>query len=300
MSGQSERSVQPSEAPQNNTMAEQGHFFARFWGVRGSIPTPDAEFIGFGGNTACVELRVADQRLIFDGGTGLRALGQTLIAQAPIEAHLFFTNAHWDRIQGFPFFKPAFVATNSFHIYGAMALNGASIKQLLMSQMIRPNFPVSLKAMQANLQFYNVVPGEIIQLTPELEIETCTLNPSNRAIGYRVNWHGHSIVYATDAADATEHVDATLMYLARDADLLIYDVAQLETLPYDTDSLDDCQMKIWEAGLQMAKQANVKQVALFHHEPGCSDRCLAAYEKQLKTQFAQCQFAREGMTIAVA
>lgn len=82
---------------------KQNQFTVQFWGVRGSIASPGAETVRYGGNTPCVEMRVGGHRLIFDGGTGLRVLGQSLLSQMPVEAHMFFTHTHWDHIQGFPF-----------------------------------------------------------------------------------------------------------------------------------------------------------------------------------------------------
>jgi phosphoribosyl 1,2-cyclic phosphodiesterase len=105
-------------------------------------------------------MRVGSERLIFDGGTGLRVLGQSLLSQMPVEAYMFFTHSHWDHIQGVPFFIPAFVKGNCFHIYGALAPNGASLKQRLTDQMLHPNFPVPLQVMQADLQFNDLKIGE--------------------------------------------------------------------------------------------------------------------------------------------
>ena len=89
-----------------------------FWGVRGSIPTPGPETATVGGNTSCVEVRAGNLLLVFDGGTGLRLLGKSLLKSMPITAHLFFSHVHWDHIQGFPFFDPAFVPGNVIHLYG--------------------------------------------------------------------------------------------------------------------------------------------------------------------------------------
>ncbi|MEO1068963.1 MAG: MBL fold metallo-hydrolase, partial [Cyanobacteria bacterium J06638_6] len=119
-------------------------FLVRFWGVRGSVASPGSSTVRYGGNTSCIEMLVGEHRLIFDGGTGLRELGNALLAEMPVEANLFFTHSHWDHIQGFPFFSPAFVSGNRFNIYGAVAPNGSTIEQRLNDQMLHPNFPVPL------------------------------------------------------------------------------------------------------------------------------------------------------------
>lgn len=125
----------------------------RFWGVRGSIPCPGSHTVRYGGNTPCVEIQANGQRVIFDGGTGLRVLGEHLMGQQPVAAHLFFTHTHWDHIQGFPFFQPAFVPGNQFHIYAVPGKNGQGIERRLNDQMLHPNFPVPLQIMGGDLRF---------------------------------------------------------------------------------------------------------------------------------------------------
>ena len=115
----------------------QNQFQIKFWGVRGSIPCPGEQTVRYGGNTSCVEMQVGGERLIFDAGTGLRILGESLMSQMPVKAHLFFTHSHWDHIQGFPFFTPAFIAGNRFNIYAMPSPNGATMKQRLHDQMRR-------------------------------------------------------------------------------------------------------------------------------------------------------------------
>ena len=140
----------------------ENQFKINFWGVRGSIPCPGASTVRYGGNTPCVEMEVGGERLIFDGGTGLRVLGQSLLGKMPVQAHIFFSHSHWDHIQGFPFFVPAFIKGNTFKIYGAVTPNGATIKQRLNDQMLHPNFPVPLQIMQSDLQFYDLDIGKKI------------------------------------------------------------------------------------------------------------------------------------------
>ena len=145
-------------------LLKQNQFTVIFWGVRGSIACPGTETVRYGGNTPCVEMRVGGHRLIFDGGTGLRVLGQSLLSQTPVNAHMLFTHTHWDHIQGFPFFAPAFVKNNRFHIYGPISPNGATIQQRLNDQMLNPNFPVPLQIMGAELKFFDLEIGQSIKI----------------------------------------------------------------------------------------------------------------------------------------
>jgi phosphoribosyl 1,2-cyclic phosphodiesterase len=280
---------------QPNSSASQ--FSVRFWGVRGSIPTPGTETVRYGGNTSCVELNVGGKRLIFDGGTGLRALGKSLIPHMPVEAHIFFTHTHWDRIQGFPFFVPAFKQGNSFHIYGATGPNGASIKQRLSDQMLRPNFPVPLQMMQSQMTFHNISPGSVIALD-DIVVETISLNRPNSALGYRVTWNGYSVVYATDTEHSPDHMDQNLLYLAQQADLLIYDAAYADHTYYDPGaSASSHSMAPWHAGIEVAIAANVKHVIIFHHDPAHEDDFLDQVEAEVQERFPNVQLACEGMVL---
>jgi phosphoribosyl 1,2-cyclic phosphodiesterase len=273
------------------------NFTVRFWGVRGSIPTPGVDTVRFGGNTACMEIRVNGKRLVFDGGTGLRVLGKQWLQEMPVQAHLFFTHTHWDRIQGFPFFAPAFIEGNQFDIYGAMGANGASIKQLLSEQMLRPNFPVPLQVMRSALQFHDITPGSVITLD-DVVVETVALNRPNGALGYRITWNGYSVVYATDTEHSPGQLDQGLLYLAHQADLLIYDAAYVDHAYYSPEH--NRQPETWCAAVEVAIAAQVKQIVLFHHDPTHEDDFLDRVEVEMQAQLPNVQLAREGMAIEVA
>lgn len=294
-----------------------GGFTVQFWGVRGSIPTPGADTVRYGGNTACVEMLVGGKRLIFDGGTGLRVLGKHLLhhtlpqaeaevdptglsptGKARIEGHIFFTNAQWDRIQGFPFFVPAFVEGNHFHIYGAMAPNGASIKQCLTDQMLRPNFPTPLQAMRSQLEFCNISAGSITTID-DVVIETIALNRFTSALGFRVTWQGHSVVYASDTDHSTGNADQGLLYLAQQADLLIYDGTYADRNYPEITVVPTAETSPWEAAVGVATTANVKELIMFHHNPAHDDDCLDHVEMEIHAHFKRARLAREGMIIQV-
>jgi phosphoribosyl 1,2-cyclic phosphodiesterase len=273
-------------------------FIVKFWGVRGNIPTPGTETIRYGGNTVCVELQVAGQRLIFDGGTGLWVLGKQLLQEMPVQAHIFFTHSHWDRIQGFPFFAPAFVSGNRFDVYGAVGLNGASIKQRLSDQMLRPNFPVPLQMMQAALHFHDIVPGSTLTLEKDIVVETIALHRSNRALGYRVSWNEHSVVYATDVEPRTDQIEPGLLYLAHQADLLIYDIAS-DTFCLEQNTSFTPSLPAWQTAAEVANLLQVKQMVLFHHDPCDEDDVLDQVESSIQASSAQVRLAREGMVVSI-
>src|SRR3954466_15308685 len=134
-----------------------------FWGVRGSIPSPGPDTVGVGGNTSCVEVRAGKLLLVFDGGTGLRLLGKTLLKEMPITAHLFFSHVHWDHIQGFPFFDPAFVPGNVIHLYGGNNVS-RTLEETLAGQMDPPSFPVHLTDMGAKMTFNDLAAGQKLEI----------------------------------------------------------------------------------------------------------------------------------------
>ncbi|NJM90218.1 MAG: MBL fold metallo-hydrolase [Hydrococcus sp. RU_2_2] len=275
----------------------QNQFQIKFWGVRGSIPCPGNQTVRYGGNTSCVEMQVGGERLIFDAGTGLRILGDSLISQMPVKAHLFFTHSHWDHIQGFPFFTPAFIAGNHFNIYAMPSPNGATMKQRLHDQMLHPNFPVPLQIMQANLEFYDIEIGEALHLG-EVTVETARLNHPGEAVGYRVNWGGHSACYITDTEHFPDRLDENVLWLSREADILVIDTTYTDEEYYDEKfSKVGWGHSTWQEAVKIAKAAKVKQLVLFHHDPSHDDNFLDRLAGEVAIAFPNSILAKEGLSI---
>lgn len=268
-------------------------FIVQFWGVRSGLPTPSSENSRYGGNTTCVEMQIGGQRLIFDGGSGLRMLGKTLVQQQ-VEAHIFFTHSHWDRIQGFPFFTPAFIRGNCFHIYGATAVNGASMKQRLSDQMLQPHFPYPLQVMQSDLKFHQLNSGKVIALG-DITIQVGLINKVHRAMGFRVTGFGHTVVYAADLKPAIDTLEPSLIQLAGDADLLISNASGTAPTGHESQSIESS----WQTAVALADCANVKRLALFHYDPDHNDDCLDQVEASVHAAFPKCLLTREGMTLTI-
>jgi phosphoribosyl 1,2-cyclic phosphodiesterase len=272
-------------------------FQIKFWGVRGSIPCPGSETVRYGGNTSCVEMQVGRERLIFDGGTGLRLLGQSLMAESPVKAHLFFSHSHWDHIQGFPFFIPAFIRGNTFKIYAVPSPNGVTMKQRLHDQMSHPNFPVPLQIMRADLEFYNLEMGETLNYG-DVSVETRPLNHPGEAVGYRVNWQGLSAAYITDTEHFPDRLDDNVLALAWQADVMIIDATYT-----DEEYNDPKYSKVgwghstWQQAVKIAQAAQVKQLVLFHHDPAHNDDFLDRIGEQARKILPQTILAREGLLI---
>ncbi|MDE5084610.1 MAG: MBL fold metallo-hydrolase [Trichodesmium sp. St18_bin1] len=274
-------------------------FVVKFWGVRGSVPTPGKDTLKYGGNTSCIEMQVGGKRLIFDGGTGIRELGKEMMQEMPVEAYLFFTHYHWDHIQGFPLFTPAFSEGNCFHIYGAIPPEGESMKQHFIDRVLHYNSPIPLKGMQADLQFYELEHGQKMMLH-DIEIETGSLNHPNTAMGYRVTWNGRSAVYCSDTEHFSDRLDENVVHLARGADVLIYDAMYTDDEYHSSKSPKvGWGHSTWQEAIKVAKAAGVKRVVIFHHEPAHGDDFLDRIGEKAKAVFPMAVMAIEGLVLPV-
>jgi phosphoribosyl 1,2-cyclic phosphodiesterase len=274
-------------------------FTVRFWGVRGSIPVPGKSTVEIGGNTSCVEVRAGSELLIFDAGTGLRALGNHLMQELPIVARMFFTHVHWDHIQGFPFFAPAFIKGNRFDLFGARKLSN-TIAETLAGQMNFPNFPVSLSEMAAQMNFHDLHEGEAVACGDAV-ITNAQLNHPGGVFAYRVDFGGHAVVIATD----TEHyscVDQKLVDLAEGVDVLVYDAMYTPDEYVGTGDLmprTGWGHSTWEEGIRVADAARARKLVLFHHDPDHDDETVRQIEARAKEAFPNAIAAYEGLSLEV-
>lgn len=272
----------------------------KFWGVRGSIPATGHATADIGGNTSCVEVRCGDSLLIFDGGTGLRLLGRSLAPELPTTVHLFFSHVHWDHIQGFPFFAPAFSAGNTIHMYGARNFLG-TVETAMAGQMEFPNFPVVLGQLASELKFHDITPGETIEVADDVKVRTVAGNHPGGVLIYRVEHAGSAVVYATDT-EYEDEIDEAVVDLCRGADVLIFD--SMYTPEEYEGKADGTSRKGWGhstmvTGARLANLAGVGQYVLFHHDPDQDDEAVAAKTERAKALFENSIAAYEGLTIEV-
>lgn len=278
---------------------EQRHpdsFLVRIWGARGSIPAPGPETVRYGGNTPCVEVRCGNELIILDAGSGIRKLGLALQEEQPLQATILFSHLHWDHIQGFPFFRPAFVQQNRFQIYAKRQLNN-TLRNLMSGQMMYPHFPKSLEDMAAEMTFHELDPGDVLHLGA-VKVSCAPANHPDDCIAFRIEYRNRALVYATD----TEHfecVDPVLKHLSRHADCLIYDTMFTE----DEYLGRNGQMpragwghSTWREGVRLAEAAGARRLVLFHYNPAHDDAFIGQIEKEARAVFPETYAAYEGLT----
>jgi phosphoribosyl 1,2-cyclic phosphodiesterase len=300
----------------------------KFWGVRGSIPCPGPNTAKYGGNTACVEVKIEslNRSIIIDAGSGIRELGNKLMAngcsQGDFTAEIFLTHTHWDHIMGFPFFAPIYVPTSKIRIYGPTTYEEESLKDVLGGQWTYRYFPVRHEELTSKLEYIDLKEGHY-DLGQGLHLQTKYLNHPLQCLGYRFEFDGKVLctafdtepyfnVFCTDPHDpgydeaiaaegeqAAAEENARMLRFINGADLLIYD-AQYTQAEY-------CQSRVgWghspiEHVIDVARRSKVRQLALFHHDVLRTDDQLDAmgpvYCKEVDGPGFQSFFAREGMEI---
>ncbi len=290
----------------------------KFWGVRGSIPVPGQETARYGGNTTCIEVQSKDGDLIiFDAGTGIRVLGLEMMkrefGQGKGNAFLFFTHSHWDHIQGFPFFAPAYVGKkdekgarvsgsgNTFHLYGASDVDDR-LEATLRGQMDNFYFPVDLGYLSSEIKFHTFQNNKV-QIGSTV-ISAARLIHPNGVLGYRIEDENHSICIATDCEHPSDgSIDQNLLKLATNADVLIYDgqytPEEYSPLKYGIEApgKEGFGHSTPTEGIRVAKAAQAKRLIITHHDPLHNDDKLDEMQAKAREYFKNLDFAVEGMCI---
>lgn len=277
-----------------------------FWGVRGSTPTPQIENLNYGGNTPCIEVSLPnDEVFIFDAGSGIRNLGDSLVERfrnRKLKPKIFFTHFHWDHIQGIPFFRPLYDETSevTFHSVHfaeirSRRLGAASpLEETLKLQMANPYFPISLDMLAARKVFAEIDPEP--QKFGELTIHPFPLNHPGRAFGYRIEQEGAVIVYASDLEHGHPELDKVVREYSQNANLLIFDS---QFTPEDFGRHEGWGHSTWLEACKVAREACVDQLALFHHNPYYNDHTFYQIVQKARREFENTVGAQEGWTLVL-
>jgi len=258
----------------------------RFWGVRGSIPSPGPHTMRYGGNTTCIEVRTDDNSLIIlDAGTGIFPLAQELLKQLPVQANVFMTHTHWDHIQGLPFFTPLYIPGNSVRIHGGYdVVAGRGVDQIIDVQLQYSYFPVREAEMRGSIEYATLSIGEPVHVG-DATVTPLLLNHPVVNFGYRIDCNGKAMFFTGDHepwpniyspedegySEFQQVIDLQQAQLDRSLaglDLLIADSSY---------TADEYSTRIgWghgtlEDNMAWASRLGVKKLVCTHHEPTRSD-----------------------------
>lgn len=312
-----------SAAPPNPAAQLPVGNLLRFWGVRGSIPTPGPNTVFYGGNTTCVELRADNQLIILDSGSGIRLLGQQLVEEfkeRSLELTLLLTHTHWDHIQGFPFFAPAYIANNQVRIIGYEGYR-KGLENTLAVQMESSYFPIGLRQLPSNISF--IEQREMAFHVGPIRARAIFANHPSVCVGYRLDTSTGSVAFLPDhesysrmrlharagghqgqeTFDYCRAEDQKLVEFLRDVDVLVLD-SQYDETEYQTHV--GWGHSCYEDSVGTALAAGAKRLFLFHHDPGHDDARISRMVGHAREMVASHQSkmvveaAREGLTVALA
>lgn len=268
----------------------------KFWGVRGSIPVPGLDTVRIGGNTPCVEVQTVDREvLIIDAGTGIRQLGLDLERRSAerLIAVLLFSHTHLDHIQGLPFFSPARFRHNRLVIMGEHRV-GKHLEQVLAGQMTDAYLPFTMEDLPADLLIKEVRDGERIVIGDRTTALPRRLPHPGGVFGFRISCQGKVVVYASDVNHPLGDLDPRVIELAQEADLLIHDAQYTIQRKQERPAWGHSS---WFEAVQTARAANVRRLALFHHDPEHTDDDLEELERKAMKHFPASFVAREGQEV---
>jgi phosphoribosyl 1,2-cyclic phosphodiesterase len=269
----------------------------RFWGVRGSMPTPGRKTVRYGGNTACVEVRLGDRRLLLDAGSGLvEFVAATAAEPGPVNIDLLLSHTHYDHICGLPFYAPLFQPKNEVRIWLGRLNHGHPAEVALRSSMTPPLMPDMAALIRAQVRYHEFEVGAALDLGGGVTVRTAMLHHPGGCVGYRIEWSGRVMVYLTDTAHGDPTTDGVLRELCRDAGLLIYD-AMLTDEEFPSRIL--WGHSTWREGVRLADECGARQLVLFHHAPFRDDKALAALVAEAASVRPGTIAAREGLELTV-
>lgn len=274
-------------------------FVVKFWGTRGSIATSHENYKEFGGNTSCVSVETQDHLFVFDMGTGLRDLGLWMMQHAKKNAHIFVSHLHYDHVIGFPFFQPAWAPDVTLEIFAPRTEKSGTIEHFFNDILMTPPlFPIDYKSLSSKRILHETKEDLILELNgcEKINVYGIPLNHPGGAMGYRINIGNHAVCYISDHEHGVTSLDEKLKKSIQEADVVIYDA----TFTPD----EYAQKKGWghstyEQGISFARQAGVKKLYLFHHDPSHDDDYVKKIEKDAQKIWPHVEAARQGHSYEV-
>jgi len=274
--------------------ANRDLFEIKFWGTRGTLPVFGDAYANTGGHTNCIELTCGSETIILDAGTGLRHLGPKLVAEKKNRAHLLLTHAHYDHVEGIPFFDLMFNEEASIDVYCG-PLDGASGgKDVFEKFMSRPLFPVTPDIFCAEINYLDLVQSQSFTIGSDIEVQTVALSHPGGATGYRVNYKSKSFACITDTEHNVGAHDEAIMKLIDGVDMFVYDCSHTDE---EFEQFIGFGHSTIEEGARLCKLANAGALKAFHHIPQRTDAELAVSEKIIQEINPKNSIAREGEVV---
>ncbi len=271
-------------------------FHLRFWGVRGTVPTPFTDRLRYGGNTPCAAVALGnDSFLVLDAGTGLRVMGHALLQEGRrkgLRFDIFLSHYHFDHLEGLSLFPALYESGCTIRVHGASTLN-RNVGDVLRALVAPPYFPVALMGAPAGVEFHTLN-GQPVQVGG-LTVATLPLRHPDGCTAFRLEHPGGRLVFATDHEHGDEVVDRALVEFARDAAVLVYD-ATYEPAEYE-EMRRGWGHSTWYAAVQTALSARVRRLVLFHHHPEHTDDQLDEIQRLARAEFPDTDVAQEGMEV---
>lgn len=240
----------------------------RCWGARGSIPVSGKEYLKYGGDTPCIEVRTRDNDIIIiDAGTGIRRLGNALLQEGRHDYTMFFTHAHWDHLIGFPFFKPIYHGSVKINMFGCPFAQ-STVKEMLSKVMSAPHFPVDYEEIHCDIQYHETCGDQFAMKS--MNITSIPLSHPNQGVGYKFEEDGRTFVFLTDNELGYRHPGGLSFDDYRDF------CAGADFVIHDAEYMDEDYKKAWghstfEEAVRLALAAGVKRLGLYHHNQERSD-----------------------------
>jgi phosphoribosyl 1,2-cyclic phosphodiesterase len=260
--------------------------------VRGSLASCGSQTSRFGGNTMCVEVQCGERIIVFDAGTGMRPLGDDLLARNVKDVDLFLSHFHYDHVCGFPFFRPLFRGDRSVTIWGGGCAGAATTRDTLEALMRQPFFPVGPDVFSARLNYRDLRCDDSVDLSPQIRLRTVALAHPGGALGYRLDFAGKSLCYLCDMEHGANGHDPRLVDFVAGADAVLYDATYTDE---EYPEFRGYGHSTWQKGAQLCELARAKKLILCHHRPRRTDASLTAIEKQARSVFKATLAARDGM-----
>jgi phosphoribosyl 1,2-cyclic phosphodiesterase len=286
----------------DRTREQVGTIDVSFHGVRGSTPCSCQTVQRYGGNTSCVSLEAdGHDPIVFDLGTGLRPWGRSMTPGDPVTVHALVTHLHWDHVQGLPFFAPLQTNGTRLHVYGPGEC-GESMAETFGRFMAPPFFPIRSEDLPSTVRFHDAHHGEFD--IDETRVMARPVPHCGTTNGYRVTRNGVSVAYVPDHQEPIgrpTHVDDAVLELCDGVDVLIHDA---QFWPHELAQKPDWGHCTPDYALQVAAQAGVRELVLFHHDPGHSDEELDEMTERIGERAAQLGVssvvcATEGLKLSV-